>query len=44
MVILRGIFLKGTGIAVLWPQILVLLLIGLIILTTSILRFKKIFD
>jgi ABC-2 type transport system permease protein len=43
MVILRGIFLKGTGIAVLWPQILVLLLIGLVILTTSILRFKKIF-
>jgi ABC-2 type transport system permease protein len=43
MVILRGIFLKGTGVAVLWPQILALLLIGLIILTTSILRFKKVF-
>jgi ABC-2 type transport system permease protein len=43
MVILRGIFLKGTGITVLWPQILVLMLIGLIILTTSIMRFKKIF-
>jgi ABC-2 type transport system permease protein len=43
MVILRGIFLKGTGIEILWPQILALLLIGLIILTTSILRFKKVF-
>jgi ABC-2 type transport system permease protein len=43
MVILRGIFLKGTGIVVLWPQILVLFLIGLIILTTSILRFRKVF-
>ena len=43
IVILRGIFLKGTGIAVLWPQMLVLLLIGLIILATSVLRFKKVF-
>ena len=43
MVILRGIFLKGTGLAVLWPQILVLLLIGLIIITTSVLRFRKVF-
>jgi ABC-2 type transport system permease protein len=40
-VILRGIFLKGTGIAILWPQILVLLLIGVTILALSILRFKK---
>jgi len=41
MVILRGIFLKGVGLAVLWLQILVLLLIGLAILTISVLRFRK---
>ncbi len=41
VVILRGIFLKGTGIEVLWPQILVLFLLGIAILTTSIWRFKK---
>jgi ABC-2 type transport system permease protein len=44
IVILRGIFLKGTGIAVLWPQLLFLLLIGLFILATSILRFRKAFS
>jgi ABC-2 type transport system permease protein len=41
MVILRGIFLKGVGITVLWPQILVLLIMGLAILTISSLRFYK---
>jgi ABC-2 type transport system permease protein len=42
MVILRGIFLKGVGLAVLWPQMLALLIIGLVILTVSILRFRKV--
>jgi ABC-2 type transport system permease protein len=42
MVISRGVFLKGTGVAVLWPQMLVLLLIGIVILTISILRFRKV--
>lgn len=41
IVILRGIFLKGTGLTILWSQILVLLLIGIVILTMSALRFKK---
>jgi ABC-2 type transport system permease protein len=41
MVILRGIFLKGTGFSILWPQMLVLLLIGIVILTISTLRFRK---
>ena len=44
IVILRGIFLKGTGITILWSQILILLIIGLIILTTIILRFRKVFS
>jgi ABC-2 type transport system permease protein len=41
MVILRGIFLKGTGFGILWPQMFALLLIGVVILTISTLRFKK---
>jgi ABC-2 type transport system permease protein len=39
--ILRGIFLKGIGIRILWPQILVLLIIGLSVITLSSLRFHK---
>ncbi len=41
IVILRGIFLKGSGLDVLWPQILALFLLGVTILSTSIWRFKK---
>jgi ABC-2 type transport system permease protein len=41
IVILRGIFLKGTGLEVLWPQILALFLLGVTILSISIWRFKK---
>lgn len=41
LVIIRGIFLKGNGIAVLWPQILSLGVLGLLLLTVSALRFKK---
>jgi ABC-2 type transport system permease protein len=42
--IVRGIFLKGSGIAVLWPQMLALLLLGLVILSASTLRFHKRLD
>ena len=41
VVILRGIFLKGTGLAILWPQILILFFLGVGILSISIWRFKK---
>ena len=41
VVILRGIFLKGTGLAILWPQILILFFLGVAILSISIWRFKK---
>ena len=44
MQIVRGIFLKGTGIAVLWPQMAALLFYGTIILTLSALRFHKRLD
>ena len=41
LVIVRGIFLKGVGIDILWPQIVALLVLGTVILTASALRFKK---
>ena len=40
-VILRGIFLKGVGTAVLWPQILALALFGGVTLALASLRFRK---
>jgi ABC-2 type transport system permease protein len=42
--IVRGVFLKGTGIAVLWPQMLILLAYGSLILGASTLRFHKRLD
>jgi ABC-2 type transport system permease protein len=42
--IVRGIFLKGTGIAVLWPQMGALFLFGVVVLCVSILRFRKRLD
>ena len=41
LVIVRGIFLKGNGFAVLWPQVAVLLVFGVAILALAALRFKK---
>ena len=41
IIIVRGIFLKGIGIAVLWPQILALLAWGLIIVGLAVARSRK---
>jgi ABC-2 type transport system permease protein len=41
LVIVRGIFLKGNGIAVLWPQLALLCLFGAGILALAALRFRK---
>lgn len=41
LTILRGIFLKGVGIEILWPEILILLIMGVAILAVSSLRFHK---
>jgi len=40
-VIITGIFLKGTGLGILWLQMLALGIIGIIILAISIFRFRK---
>jgi ABC-2 type transport system permease protein len=41
LVILRGIFLKGTGVRVLWPQMAALLLLGGTTLAFATRRFRK---
>ena len=44
MEIVRGIFLKGTGMATLWPQMVALGIFGASVLTLSALRFRKKLD
>ena len=44
MEIVRGLFLKGSGVSVLWPQMLALAIFGVVILTFSSLRFRKRLD
>jgi len=44
MEIVRNLFLKGSGVQVLWPQMLALLIFGLSILVLSSLRFHKRLD
>jgi ABC-2 type transport system permease protein len=41
LVIVRGVFLKGTGISLLWEQIIPLTIVGIIILSLSVVRFRK---
>lgn len=41
LIIVRGIFLKGIGLEILWPQILVLGMMGVALLSFSTLRFRK---
>jgi ABC-2 type transport system permease protein len=44
LVIIRGIFLKGTGLDVLWPQLLALGILGGIVFTGAVNRFRKRLD
>ncbi len=44
MEIVRGIFLKGVGIAVLWPQMACLAVYGISVLSLSAMRFRKTLD
>ena len=41
LIIVRGIFLKGVGLGVLWPQMAALAVMGLVILGLASRRFKK---
>jgi ABC-2 type transport system permease protein len=40
-VIVRGLFLKGIGMSILWTQALALLIFGSVILSLSVMRFQK---
>jgi ABC-2 type transport system permease protein len=42
--IIRGIVLKGTGLADLWPDVWPLIAFGAVIFTLSVLRFRKSLD
>jgi ABC-2 type transport system permease protein len=44
LVIIRATFLKGVGLAVLWPQFVALLAIGSTLMSLAILRFRKSLD
>jgi len=44
MEIVRGIFLKGSGVNVLWPQMVTLAVFGVVILSLSAMRFRKRLD
>ncbi len=41
LVVIRGIFLKGVGIDILWQQFLALFLLGAVILSFAVNRFRK---
>jgi ABC-2 type transport system permease protein len=41
MVIIRGIFLKGIGIDILWPQLAALTGLGVALLSLAVKRFHK---
>lgn len=44
LIIVRGTFLKGVGFGVLWPQFLGLAVLGGVLLTASVVRFRKVLD
>jgi ABC-2 type transport system permease protein len=41
LVIIRGVFLKGVGFSVLWPQMVALLIVGSMVISVSAARFRK---
>ena len=41
LVIIRGVFLKGIGVAVLWPQMAALFLLGGAVLAMAVKKFRK---
>ena len=44
LIALRGIFLKGIGLGILWPEFVALILFALILMVIATLRFKKRLD
>jgi ABC-2 type transport system permease protein len=44
LIVIRGVFLKGVGLSVLWPQLVALAIIGFIVFTGAVSRFRKRLD
>jgi ABC-2 type transport system permease protein len=44
LIVVRGTFLKGAGMDILWPQMAAMAGLGVLLLTTAILRFHKALD
>ena len=44
LIVIRACFLKGVGFVVLWPELAALAALGTILLTASVLRFRKTLD
>jgi ABC-2 type transport system permease protein len=41
LVIIRGLFLKGNGISILWPQMAALFTVGIVVISLASFRFRK---
>jgi ABC-2 type transport system permease protein len=41
MIVIRGIFMKGVGIDILWPQLVALGGLGAVLLSLAVTRFHK---
>jgi len=39
--VIRGIYLKGVGLDILWPEMVAMAIIGIVMLTVSVMRFQK---
>jgi ABC-2 type transport system permease protein len=44
LVVLRGTYLKGVGMEILWPQMAAMAVLGVSLLTVAVLRFHKALD
>jgi ABC-2 type transport system permease protein len=44
LVVIRGVYLKGVGLDVLWPQMAAMAALGVALLWISVLRFHKSLD
>jgi len=44
LVVIRGTYLKGVGLDILWPQMAAMAVLGVTLLTAAILRFHKALD
>jgi ABC-2 type transport system permease protein len=44
LIVLRGTYLKGVGMEVLWPQMVAMAGLGIGLLTVAVLRFHKALD